>query len=146
MAYLGKTRDPLMFYQANLGTIVLARNLRHAMTKSEKVLWHYLRRKYVLGYKFRRQQPIGYYIADFYCHELMLVIEVDGPIHMRKDRQEHDRNRTAVMERFGIEVIRFTNQDVKDRIDWVIESIREHIRSKIPPPLQGEGRGGVEQV
>jgi imidazole glycerol-phosphate synthase subunit HisF len=143
MAFLRKTKEPLMYYNARLETIQLARNLRHSTTKSEKILWRYINKGRILGYKFRRQHPIGFYVADFYCHKLRLVIEVDGPIHMLKDNQEHDVNRTAVLEQYDIEVIRFKNEDVEKRIVWVVESIRDKVRSKIPPSPSrgGPGRG-----
>jgi very-short-patch-repair endonuclease len=77
--------------------------------------------------KFRRQQPVLFYIADFYCHELKLVIEVDGPIHKRKDRIIWDQNRRSVFEKFGIKILRFTNFEIKNHIGKVMDTIRNEI-------------------
>ena len=94
MAYLGKTREPSYFFYAKPETIEFAKSLRRDMTPCEKLLWERLRRKNIRGVKFRRQHPIEYYIADFYCHEARLVIEVDGPVHEREDQKSfHHRLR-----------------------------------------------------
>ena len=93
MAYLGKNRHPAFQFYADQTTIDLAKGLRKNMTPCEKILWQHLRSNKIAGCKFRRQHPIKFYIADFYCHEARLVIEVDGPIHDRNDRQEHDKQR-----------------------------------------------------
>jgi very-short-patch-repair endonuclease len=113
MSYIGKTRGPAFQFNANQTTIDLAKELRRNMTPSEKVLWQGLRSHKIAGYKFRRQHPIRYYIADFYCHEARLVIEVDGPIHDRIDRREHDQQRNGVIEDFGIKILRFSNEEIK---------------------------------
>jgi very-short-patch-repair endonuclease len=101
MSYIGKTRDPAFQFYADQTTLDLAKGLRRNMTPSEKALWQRLRSNKIAGLKFRRQHPVKYYIADFYCHEARLVIEVDGPIHDRIDRREHDQQRNGVMEEFG---------------------------------------------
>ena len=75
--------------------------------------------------RFRRQHPIGIYIADFYCHAAKLVIEVDGKVHLQKI--EYDRERTAVLNGFGIDVIRFSNEEVLGDIDGVVERIRRRV-------------------
>ncbi len=100
-----------MFYGASWIIHKQARDLRKRETKTEKILWDILSNK-KLGVKFRRQHPINQFIADFYCHELKLVIEVDGEIHLREDKVEYDAMRTAVFNDFGIKVIRFTNKDI----------------------------------
>jgi len=82
------------------------------MTGAEKILWKELKNRNLNGLKFRRQHPIHFYIADFYCHEKRLVIEVDGEIHKRRAVKEHDENRSAELDRLGINVIRFTNDQV----------------------------------
>ena len=76
-----------------------------------------------LGYKFRRQHPIGNYIADFYCHQLKFVIEVDGYIHYRADIKKSDEERQRVLESEGIKVMRFTNQEIMKDRENVIEKI-----------------------
>jgi very-short-patch-repair endonuclease len=131
MAFIGKTRDPIMYFGANLETQELAKFLRMKMTPSEKLLWERLRRKNIMGFNFRRQHPIFRFIADFYCHELRLVIEADGPIHQVKDRLEKDLNRTAEFNRFGIKVLRFTNQEIKYNMAEVMKKISEEVKVRI---------------
>lgn len=76
------------------------------------------------GYKFRRQHPIYRYIADFYCHELLLVIELDGGVHDGIGQQEHDRSRDQIIQEYGIRVLRFKNEEVVDGLQKVVEKIR----------------------
>jgi very-short-patch-repair endonuclease len=95
------------------------------------MLWERLRRKNIRGVKFRRQHPIEFYIADFYCHEARLVIEVDGPYHDRPDQKELDNNRTAELDRFDIKVIRFTNEEIKNHIGSVMSRIRNQIDHRL---------------
>ena len=125
MSYIGKIRVPAFQFYANQKTIDLAKELRRKMTPSEKVLWQRLRSKKIAGFKFRRQHPIRYYIADFYCHEARLVIEVDGPIHDRIDRREHDQQRNGVIEDFGIMILRFNNDEIKYHLVKVLKKIEE---------------------
>jgi very-short-patch-repair endonuclease len=122
-AYLGKTRQFLLHLDAPEIRFSRARNLRRVMTEAEKVLWEYLKNRKAGGGKFRRQHPLGSYIADFYCHEKRLVVEVDGEIHLNPETAEKDENRTAVLERYGIEVIRFSNQEVLENAQSVVQSI-----------------------
>ena len=131
MAYLGKTRIFTSVCNADESSVGFARELRKNMTRSEKILWERLRRKNIKGVRFRRQQPVKYYVADFYCHEARLVVEVDGPIHQRPERMNHDKNRTAVLNRLGIKVIRFTNSEVRTKIWWVLKVIREETEARL---------------
>lgn len=134
-----------MYYGAKKDVILFARELRKNMTKAEEVLWSRLRKKQVEGYIFRRQHPIDIYIVDFYCHELNLIIEVDGNIHDLREISEHDEGRTAELEILGLEVIRFTNQEVIFKTENIIEKIKVIIKRKsIPLSLGGGVRGGVE--
>ena len=98
-----------------------ARQLRKNMTPSEKRLWAHLRARQLGGYKFRRQHAIGRFIVDFCCTKATLVIEVDGPIH--SDRKEYDAERSQVLQTFGYRVLRYSNQQVDDELDFVLESI-----------------------
>ena len=116
-----------MFYGATAKTFEFATILRKSETAAEKHLWEKLNKKQ-LGYKFRRQHPIWIFIADFYCHQLKLVIEVDGGIHLSSDQTEYDIAREEEIEQFDIRVIRFTNEQVLDNIDAVIEEIRKIIK------------------
>jgi very-short-patch-repair endonuclease len=131
MAYIGKTRQPDFLYFASGETVSLAKWFRKKETKSEKMLWKHLKGKNIRGVKFRRQHPIEFYIADFYCHEARLVIELDGPIHKSQDRKLHDENRSAEMDRLGIKVIRFTNEEVNNNIATVIKAIRNQIDQRL---------------
>ena len=131
MAYLEKTRVPDYYFYADSSTVEFAGRLRKKMTPSEKILWERLRRKNIRGMKFRRQHPIEYYVADFYCHEIRLVIEIDGPYHQRIDQKEHDDNRSAEMDRFDIKLIRFTNDEINNHIGRVMQKIREEIDTRL---------------
>jgi cyclase len=117
-----------MFYGANGLIFERAKDLRNRMTEAEMVLWGYLKQK-PLGYKFRRQHPLGFYIADFYCHKLLLVIEVDGKIHEREDVAENDKERQIVIENFGLKVLRFTNDEVHKQFEKVVSIIKEFINN-----------------
>jgi len=104
-----------------------AKTLRNHLTSAEDKLWQELRRKQ-LGYHFRRQHPIGPFIADFACVKEKLVIEVDGIGHSEPDEIARDEKRTAYMKRLGWRVIRFPNIDVFDHLDAVIEAIWHHLK------------------
>ncbi len=93
------------------------------MTEAEKLLWDRLKNRKLKGLKFRRQHPIHFYIADFYCHEKCLVIEVDGGVHDHIPVKEHDENRSAELDRLGITVIRFRNEQILNNLDKVLEEI-----------------------
>jgi len=120
-----------MFYGASPDIFKKAKALRDNPTKAEKVLWEKLRLKQ-LGVKFRRQHPINIYIADFYCHEKKLVIEVDEDYHLVPDQKEHDELRTEDLKEFGIEVIRFKNEQVLNEINEVLKMINGVIVSRFP--------------
>jgi len=112
-----------MFYGANSTTLRTAAILRKNMTLSEILLWKKLRDRKIFNTKFRKQHPISMFIVDFYCHELKLVIEVDGDIHNDKESREYDLGRSAELNKFGLKVIRFTNDEVIYNIDSVITRI-----------------------
>jgi len=101
-----------------------ARALRTRMTSAEKLLWANLRDRKLGGYKFRRQHPIDRFIADFYCHEKKVVVEIDGGVHLEEGQIEYDRNRTLALNEWGIEVIRFTNDEVLHSIIEVLRKIK----------------------
>ena len=91
-------------------------------------MWKILRKFRHSGFPFRRQHPIEFYIADFYCHKLRLVIEVDGEIHTEEEIQKHDEGRTGELERLGIKVLRFTNNQILYDSDMVVEKINTTIK------------------
>lgn len=103
-----------------------AEYLRKNMTHEEKIVWAYLSNNQ-MGFKFRRQHPIWMYIADFYCHELKLVIEIDGSIHNLNDVKMKDVIRENDLVDFGITVLRFTNETVRSEMEVVIKNITETI-------------------
>jgi len=112
----------------------LCRDLRNNATPSEKRLWKELRIRNMGGEKFLRQFPIfvssdfrrkSFYIADFYCARLKLVIEVDGPIHLLK--KDHDANRYLVMSELGFNILRFTNEQVASSLNEVVEKIMFYV-------------------
>lgn len=103
-----------------------AKRLRKNMTGAEKVLWMHLK-KGINNIKIRRQHPIGLYIADFYCHKLKLIIEVDGSIHNEPEIIEFDEARQKDLEKWGYIILRFTNQQVMEKSDEVIRIITEKI-------------------
>ena len=106
-----------------------AKKLRENPTEAEDRLWVELRNKLLDGYKFRRQHPLSIYIADFYCHELKLVIEVDGGYHQTKEQLLLDKRRTANIEFQAFKVIRFANEEVMLNLLAVTDKIKEFIKT-----------------
>ncbi len=104
-----------------------AKELRENLTHAELVLWGYLKQR-PLGYKFRRQHPLGIYIADFYCHSLLLVVELDGTVHQDAEVRIKDEQRQKHLEGDGLKVIRFTNHQVEKELETVIARLEEILR------------------
>jgi cyclase len=123
-----------MFKGANPLLFQLAHDLRKNMTDAEKHLWHHLKLHFE-GYKFRRQHPLGPYIADFYCHKAKLVIELDGSIHNQQIIKENDIVRQRVIEELGITVMRFQNKEVFNHIDLVLNKIKTQLSNEINSSL-----------
>ena len=130
-----KELDKNMYFRAKPSVMESAKLLRNNMTYHEKLLWEKLKGKQICGIRFRRQHPISLFIVDFYCHEVRLVVEVDGEIHY--DRIDYDDGRSAKMERFGIKVIRFTNFEVENNIEKVIMRIETTVIERIKSPPWG---------
>jgi cyclase len=108
-----------MFFGASRFIFENAKALRKNMTDAEQILWGYLKAK-PNGFKFRRQHPLGIYIADFYCHKLKLVIELDGSVHDNEEVKKNDVLRQKLIEEDGLNVIRFTNKEVMNNIQNVL--------------------------
>ena len=121
-----KNPNTNLHYGANAETFRKAQSLRKNQTGAEIQLWDILK-KGLNGYKFRRQHPIDIFIVDFYCHKIKLVIEVDGEIHNRLDIIEYDSGRTNELEEFGLNVIRFSNQEVFNNMEDVILKITKYL-------------------
>ncbi len=123
----------------------LARQFRHEPTPAEERLWQRLRKRQISGLKFRRQHCIDKFIVDFYCSEACLIIEVDGSVH--EYTAEEDAVRQEFLERLGFKVLRFTNQEVMEALDTVINRIKGAVADtnptvSSPSHRRGEGVGG----
>jgi very-short-patch-repair endonuclease len=107
-----------------------ARNLRRNMTHAEVLVWNGLKKKQMLGRDFDRQRPIDAFIVDFYCKDLMLAIEVDGESHNAVGADAKDRARQDRLESLGVRFLRFTDEDVKQNLDGVLQAIRSWVRAE----------------
>jgi len=101
----------------------LARNNRKNMTIAERKLWARIRKKQLNGHKFLRQRPIGNYIVDFYCPKAKIVIELDGEQHYSEKGLIRDKERDAYLNSLGLNVLRFSNNDIKNNIDIVLDNM-----------------------
>ncbi len=104
----------------------LCRNNRKNPTRAEFVLWHFVIKRRLTGYKFLRQKPVDRFILDFYCPKLLLAVEVDGDSH--DNRQTYDHERDLRLSQIGIKTIRYTNQQVLDNLEDVYEDIANEIK------------------
>ena len=111
----------MLQYNKNLKE--LSRTLRRNMTDAEKLLWSKIRGKQLKGLQFYRQKIIGNYIADFYCPKTRLVIEIDGGQHYSSEGKEKDRVRDEYMTRAGITVLRFSDIEVLENLESVLEKL-----------------------
>ena len=124
MVYITKSFQGILNFGAKRETFEFAKELRKRETDAEKLLWKHLRNRKCAGLKFRRQHPVKEFIIDFYCHELLLGIEIDGSVHDTDEAKEYDINRQAEIENLGILIIRFSNQQVLNSILKVLEEIQ----------------------
>lgn len=106
-----------------------ARELRKNMTPQEYKLWHIYLKNYPI--KFYRQRIIDSYIVDFYCSKAKLVIEVDGSQHYTKDGMEYDEIRTSVLEKYGLDVLRFSNDDINKNLTGVCLEIDKTVKQRV---------------
>ncbi|RKE03162.1 endonuclease domain-containing protein [Marinifilum flexuosum] len=120
-----------MFYNAKPHIFEKAKSLRQNMTETELKLWDRLKGKKIQGLRFRAQHPIDIFIADFYCHSIKLVIELDGGMHLSKEQKEYDIGREAEINHWDIKVIRFTNDEVAADINTVVLTINEFCTKRI---------------
>lgn len=117
---------PVLPYNPKLKN--LARHLRKNSTLSEVLLWNQIKHKALLGYDFHRQKPIGDYIVDFFCPQLSLCIEIDGYSHNEKITE--DALRQEYLEKVGLMVLRFSDEDVKRNLGGVVQAIANRIQEK----------------
>jgi very-short-patch-repair endonuclease len=125
---MSNTSGVVKLQRLSKGKLLQAQELRKAMTPAENMLWEQLRRKNILGVKFRRQQIIEGFIVDFYCESAKLVIEVDGEIHSNPERQVIDVHRRNVFIARGLREIRFANNEILNNIDNVLFEIVQHLK------------------
>ena len=118
-----------------------ARALRRNMTAAERKLWEILRLRQISGYKFRRQVPLGRYVADFVCHEARLIVEVDGGQHDHASADEVER--AAFLQDEGYRVLRFWNNEVLGNLDGVYETIVAELAGATPTQTLPHSGGGV---
>ena len=132
-------------------TLMQAQRLRRETTDAERKLWRALRNRQLDGAKFRRQQPIGPFIADFVCQERRLIIEADGGQH---SESLNDARRTAFLESKGYRVLRFWNNDILRNVDGVAQIIATVLSTphpaqaapESPSPSRGEGLNGASDA
>jgi len=108
------------------------RLLRRTMTEAEKLLWSRLRDRRLEGFKFKRQEWVGPFIADFLCWEARLIVEVDGSQH--GDASRYDEDRDIYLAKEGFRVLRFWNNEVMHDLDAVLNSVRAHLLNRVPSP------------
>lgn len=128
--------------KTNAKIIQAARDLRKRQTCAEEKLWQFLRDRRFKNLKFRRQHPLGRFIADFYCHEAKLIIELDGFIHNLRYQKEHDRLRTKLINQYGMKVMRFGNEEIISDVEKALKEIGDDLTPKAPPLLIRRGVGG----
>ena len=112
--------------------IPLAKTLRKDATPQEKHLWY----DFLSGYpvRFQRQKAIDHFIADFYCHQARLIVEIDGSGHYTPEGERQDAFRTEVLEDYGLTVIRFTNRQVDENFEGVCAYIDMVVRNSLSQP------------
>lgn len=125
-----------------------ARELRQRQTRAEKIAWQALRNRNLQGYKFRRQHIIGGFIADFYCPQLKLIIELDGKIHDSDMARSNDLRREIVLKKYGLDILRIKNQHIIDNADSIRLFLARTIQQTLSleegeggPPVGGPGEG-----
>lgn len=102
--------------------------LRGRQTASQQLLWTRLRDNQLGGFRFTRQHPIAWFIADFYCHKAKLVIELDGVYHDSTSQKFCDEERTRTLNELGVEVVRFSDEQITQNIEQVLIQILEKAR------------------
>ena len=128
---LGVVKTSNMFYGALPIHFELAKKLRDNQTEAEMFLWNHLEKIQISKIRFKRQHPILYFIADFYCHRAKLVIEIDGGYHNIPEQYCYDKDREHELNELGLKVIRFTNEQVMCDIENTLKAIEQEIITRI---------------
>jgi len=122
--WLGYSKREVDFRRA---IVLRARQLRRSSTQTEKILWNQLKGK-KLGYRFRRQHPLGKYIFDFYCHRAKLVVEVDGEYHFSESQKSLDLEREKEIKSWGLTIVRIRDEEIMNNIEEVVERIQSNLQ------------------
>jgi len=122
-----KSRRKILSYNPALKE--KARQLRNDSTKTEILLWTFLKGRQLCGYDFHRQKPIDEYVVDFFCNELMLAIEIDGVSHIGKEL--YDAKRQSRLEKLGVRFLRFKDDDIFYNCDYVVREIEKWIDNNV---------------
>ena len=129
--------------------IIKARQLRSRMTEAERKLWQIFRGRQLGGYRFRKQAPLGKYVADFICYEAKIIVEVDGGQHNNPKEISYDEQRTAWLSSQGYLVQRFWNNEVFEQLEAVSRIILDFCLKRYPPsfpsPTKNGGKGRSKQ-
>ena len=120
--------EPLGLTHETMNKISYARTLRRKMTDSEKVLWEALRNRQCDKAKFRRQVPLGHFVADFCCMKVKLIIEIDGGVHHKQ--HEYDAERENLLIKAGFHFLRFRNEEVMNDLPEVLQKIQKILAEK----------------
>ncbi|HOK80203.1 MAG TPA: endonuclease domain-containing protein [bacterium] len=104
-----------------------SRTLRQKMTDVERLFWSKIRMRQLNGYQFYRQRPIGEYVVDFYCPRAKLIIEIDGGQHYEDDGRRKDEMRDKFLSGIGLKILRFSDRDVIENIEGVVEHVLENL-------------------
>jgi very-short-patch-repair endonuclease len=115
---------------ATFAKMIVSRDLRRRSTFTEKIAWNMLRDRRMFGYRFKRQVVFDGFVLDFFCNELRLAIEIDGPIH--ETQKEYDAMRQIIIEQEDVHFIRLTTQEIEESPEKLTEAIEAHIAAIIP--------------
>ncbi len=120
-----------MFYGAPQILFEFAKELRNNQTETEVFLWNYISKNQIEGARFKRQHPILYFIADFYCHKAKLIIEINGIYHQLPEQHQYDIERDGELNCLGLKVLRFTNKEILFETEKGLEIIRTEVKNRL---------------
>lgn len=120
-----------MFYCAPQILFEYAKAMRNKPTEAEEFLWNYISDSQIQGIRFKRQHPVLYFIADFYCHKAKLIIEIDGGYHLEPEQYRYDTDRDEELSLLGLKVLRFSNDQVMFETEKVLYIINEEVKKRL---------------